>query len=1034
MEKRTISDISGSQTNLAILGGGAGAQNSIAPLNNNFINNNSTSTANMAGPSGGVSFAMLQHLMMMQQHQQQQQQQQQLLGMGIGGGGVSSLTGNAFASALIPQQQLPLNIIGQQQVQQQNNNNLAAVANYAQLAQLAQLSSLSNRGTVTNSPRPHDTNSPSVIANNSSNALLANSPKNNNLNLLQQQPSTMLQNNANPAAALLAQQQLAQLQFRQQIQQQQQQQQLQQQQRQQQQQQILVQQQQKLLSGITGSVGLVGSSSIDSLSLQSGSVGGSGIGVESGGSDGRKPSSTGIDSSFDWIFSDQINDSPKINSGNPSLSAMNGMKNRTAGSLLMTSGGGSIISGDSGGIGGASVSKRKLSTAEHTGLQQYQDKKNKQQESNNSLVRNTSTPSSNYNTNSGGGTVGKSDVNTEVLDFLVFDDPTPTPPSTTTAGPSSQQNFLESQQKLLLQKQQERQGTPTSTITTEATKVALKNSHHQQQQKSTSSSTPPSSTNMPIQTAILHNQQLQLQQQQQQIQQTQQNNLQMAAVQAELSLKPLQQLMEMLNRLKDAYQLQTTQIETLTRTYDAVALQHTGTGASAGGTGTKAMQSAGDANSLITLKAESQAALEKRAVMSAMIQNCLVAIKNVGGAEALTIATGKIVGASATTTTTTAQPQQQQQSQQQQISAVGTSTTTTPTTITAAAAAAAAKKFLQTVAVAPLTVNILSREEFESTLNAFCAKNGVPTVRQQKVNQKFIDYYTLFYVVLDFGGWERATQERAWKPIAERMQIFMPVSAPGALRKYYHVYLHKFEQEIFPNARNYKGVNPRFIPPGIIGPEIERPASPTPPPAPAPISASISTPAVVAPATSWQTPQGAKKSTPTALAAAATTISASLPTPSASLIPPQSQQQSLASVLAATSRPSPSPAAAPQHRVQQNGVVNQILGGNYKNPIPVQMSLIHQQQQPVNNAVQHLLNKNAIPFVTYSQNQTTTTGVTGFGRTALLDVGNSAAGVEKVDGMLLLPYRKYGGIEVDKFFMYIQQRPRKVTKSQLGTN
>ncbi|KAJ3107336.1 hypothetical protein HK100_003605 [Physocladia obscura] len=973
MDKRTISDISRSQRNLAIGGSAAGVQNNVAPANNFIVSNNSSAT-NIAR-SAGVNLAMLQQLIAMQQHRQQQS-----LGIEIGGGS-SSLAGNAFAALLSSQQQLPLNISGQQQVQQQNTNSLAAVANYAQMAQLAQLAQF-NKG-IASSTRPNDSNSPSALAKNSDNVLLSNSPHNNALNLFSH-PSLPAapQNNTNPTVATpITQLQLAQLQFRQQPNQQQLQQQL-----------ILAQQQQQqqLLSGIAESV--VRSSSADSLSLKSSSGGGSG-GGGGGGSGGRKPSSTGIDSSFDWIFSDQTNDSSKNNSNNVSLLATNGLKNGVTGSPLMASGAG----------GGESSSfshrKRKLSNSEHNESLHTQEMKNKRQEANNFVVRNITAFSSNYNSNSD---IGNSDANAEALDFLVFDDSTPTPPSIKTADSFSQQNFPEFQQKLLLQKQL-RQETPTAVIATATTAGAPTDPLKQQQQ--TSSTTLPSLTSMHLQSALLQHQQFQLQQQQQlhqqhQLQKNQQNHSQMANVQAELSLKPLQQLMEMLNRLKDAYQLQTTQIETLTRTYDAAL-----------------MLKPTDTENLMTLKNDTQTAFEKRAVMSAMIQNCLVAIKNVGGAEALAIATGKIVGAATSSTNASTTTPVQQLPRQQQIA----------TTTTRVTAETAAKNFLQTAAAAPLTVNILSHEEFETTLNAFCTKNGVPTVRQQKVNQKYIDYYTLFYVVLDFGGWERATQERSWKPIAERMQILSPISAPGALRKYYHVYLHKFEQELFPNARNYKGVNPRFIPPGIIGPEIEKPASPTPPPAAATPATILASAAAVPLTTSWQTPQGVTKSKTAASTGAAPSIS--------SLVPLQNQQQSLASVLVAASHsrpssasialtPSPAAAATPNHRIQQNGIVNQILGGSYKNPTPVRM-LIQQQQQSVTSTGQPqqlALNKNVISFVTYSQQRNAITGVTNFERTTL-DAGN-AVGVEKADGMLRL-YKKYGGIEIDKFFMYIQQRSRK---------
>ncbi|KAI9326980.1 hypothetical protein BDR26DRAFT_1012967 [Obelidium mucronatum] len=426
----------------------------------------------------------------------------------------------------------------------------------------------------------------------------------------------------------------------------------------------------------------------------------------------------------------------------------------------------------------------------------------------------------------------------------------------------------------------------------------------------------------------------------------------------------VQQLTDYLSRLKENHSSLSAQIEHLTRMLAGI------------GPGEAAKEAA--------VKGEIQKISERRNMVASMIQKSLLQIGQMKGDVAGIMAAmsggakpgipNPAAGLNVNAAAMAAMLQQQQLMQQQYLVAqhqhqllMQKSKQTPPPVLNPRPQPAAPPP-------PPLSVDILSKIEFDSRLNQSCDANGVAKTRAQKINQKFVDYYTLFYVVLDFGGFEKASTERTWKAIAERMQILAPVSAPGALRKYYSNYLLAFEKELYPNAKDYKGANPRFIPPGIIGPEVEVPA-PTP-------------------TASWQTPQvGQAASNP------------ANPMMSAGSAMSNEQRQRMAPVAPSVSRIPNKP----------HTPVPPVAGTLMAPPRANSVGLQNQQQ----------LQQIQKGFMTYGQRPGISSQMAN-GRTNLLDASPAIADVDPV-----LLTKKYGGIEVDKIYSVVP-RVKKVNKNNLG--
>ncbi|KAI8607047.1 hypothetical protein BC830DRAFT_217154, partial [Chytriomyces sp. MP71] len=263
----------------------------------------------------------------------------------------------------------------------------------------------------------------------------------------------------------------------------------------------------------------------------------------------------------------------------------------------------------------------------------------------------------------------------------------------------------------------------------------------------------------------------------------------------------------------------------------------------------------------------------------------------------------------------------------------------------------------------------------------------------QRINAKPVDYYTLFYVVLDFGGYDEVQLEKKWKDVAERMLVLQPVSAPTAIRKFYSQNLIELEKELYPNAKEYKGANPRFIPPGIIGPEPEPPAKMDPP-------AAYATPQLAA--TSGGTPNSTAVATPpvTATSLPRTTSNSTASRPVAPK--PSTSASSMANVL-----------------LQQQQIAAQR-----------QRAAVQQQQQKAAASAgtasvtgQSLA---SLGFTTYGQQP---------GRSTLLEhqmaLTNQIRQVEAKPLDLNAKFPKYGGLEVEKLYA-LAPRAKAMVKNQLG--
>ncbi|KAI9359973.1 hypothetical protein DFJ73DRAFT_816178 [Zopfochytrium polystomum] len=116
--------------------------------------------------------------------------------------------------------------------------------------------------------------------------------------------------------------------------------------------------------------------------------------------------------------------------------------------------------------------------------------------------------------------------------------------------------------------------------------------------------------------------------------------------------------------------------------------------------------------------------------------------------------------------------------------------------------------------------NILPQEEWKQLLLDFHNANGNPINRFPNLAGRPLDMYSLFYIVVDLGGYDAISGERMWKQITSRMGITTPVSAPLTLRKHYASYLFRFEKELVPHAATdvVKGKNPDFKAPVPEGP------------------------------------------------------------------------------------------------------------------------------------------------------------------------------------------------------------------------
>ncbi|KAJ3349212.1 hypothetical protein HDU83_000688 [Entophlyctis luteolus] len=520
--------------------------------------------------------------------------------------------------------------------------------------------------------------------------------------------------------------------------------------------------------------------------------------------------------------------------------------------------------------------------------------------------------------------------------------------------------------------------------------------------------------------------QLASQQQQQFLQMQQQKILQQQT--AEMATKTLPQLTEYLSRLKEAHKAHSVRVEQLTRALADLVLK-TAAAASAlkEGNGDGAAGMAALQQKEIALRNDLRLWSDKRNMIASVMQSCLALIHKGGSAGAsASSAPGGSTTNDVNASSATNQQQQQALMRQQQL-------LTQPSQLflqqhkghpqlnTAAMlqqviqanagvslpATALSKQLLSansfSASKTPI-VDILPKEEFETKLNASCAANGVSTQRTQKVNQKNIDYYSLFYIVLDFGGFERvrmvprfswilmkgfvvqASQDRSWKAIAERMQIFAPISAPGALRKYYLNFLLKFEQELFPNAKAFKGANPRFIPPGIIGPEVEK--------APSPPAAITNQPQ------SW--PQTQLPHNGANVAAGVSPTAAPLP---------QTRQSQLP---VSASNIHANPAAAPPARLS-NPLASAYPGGK----LPVMTAPV--QPQPKQAAQRPSVSKHRIIFPTNKILQNVHQKAKSGSQTA---VSGDMDTTSKV-------FQRFGGLDVDKLSECLPE-VKKVAKTQIG--
>ncbi|KAJ3202813.1 hypothetical protein HDU82_007063 [Entophlyctis luteolus] len=497
---------------------------------------------------------------------------------------------------------------------------------------------------------------------------------------------------------------------------------------------------------------------------------------------------------------------------------------------------------------------------------------------------------------------------------------------------------------------------------------------------------------------------------------------------AEMATKTLPQLTEYLSRLKEAHKAHSVRVEQLTRALADLVLK-TAAAASAlkEGNGDGAAGMAALQQKEIALRNDLRLWSDKRNMIASVMQSCLALIHKGGSAGAsASSAPGGSTTNDVNASSATNQQQQQALMRQQQL-------LTQPSQLflqqhkghpqlnTAAMlqqviqanagvslpATALSKQLLSansfSASKTPI-VDILPKEEFETKLNASCAANGVSTQRTQKVNQKNIDYYSLFYIVLDFGGFERvrmvprfswilmkgfvvqASQDRSWKAIAERMQIFAPISAPGALRKYYLNFLLKFEQELFPNAKAFKGANPRFIPPGIIGPEVEK--------APSPPAAIANQPQ------SW--PQTQLPHNGANVAAGVSPTAAPLP---------QTRQSQLT---VSASNIHANPAAAPPARLS-NPLANAFPGGK----LPVMTAPV--QPQPKQAAQRPSVSKHRIIFPTNKILQNVHQKAKSGSQTA---VSGDMDTTSKV-------FQRFGGLDVDKLSECLPE-VKKVAKTQIG--
>ncbi|KAJ3174828.1 hypothetical protein HK101_010814 [Irineochytrium annulatum] len=150
-----------------------------------------------------------------------------------------------------------------------------------------------------------------------------------------------------------------------------------------------------------------------------------------------------------------------------------------------------------------------------------------------------------------------------------------------------------------------------------------------------------------------------------------------------------------------------------------------------------------------------------------------------------------------------AQVAQQQQQHQQQSASVPP---------VAAVKAAPSPAVTAGTPVGPSNFQILPRKEWERLYVQYMRATGKTIGKIPNISQRPLDMHGLFYVVVDYGGWDMATGEKKWNDITARLQITTPVSAPGSLRAKYKTMLYDFEKHLYPNAASpeIKGRNPGF--------------------------------------------------------------------------------------------------------------------------------------------------------------------------------------------------------------------------------
>ncbi|KAJ3277596.1 hypothetical protein HK104_003172, partial [Borealophlyctis nickersoniae] len=142
----------------------------------------------------------------------------------------------------------------------------------------------------------------------------------------------------------------------------------------------------------------------------------------------------------------------------------------------------------------------------------------------------------------------------------------------------------------------------------------------------------------------------------------------------------------------------------------------------------------------------------------------------------------------------------------------------------------------------------LERNVWTEHFHNFMAKvKGMPQFKSPNVSGKPLDFYTFFWSVIEMGGFDKVSKEKAWRAVGHKLGLGEVSGITTTLKKHYVTFLQDFEKMLLPAMARQRQFNQQQMMPQqqagpVRGANVRYAPYPAPHPPSVPRSVGVSTP------------------------------------------------------------------------------------------------------------------------------------------------------------------------------------------------